>query len=126
VRTIIRVEHNKSNPYVQISRNTLLDCRLDLQAKGFLAFVLGKPDDWRIRPEALAKELRVSRASIYRIIERMIKAGYIHREIMRSKLDGRFVAGSIYIVLEDREHRQEWTDQQYLSEARIKYAHIPF
>jgi predicted transcriptional regulator len=91
-----------------------------------LAFLLGKPDDWRIRPEALVEELCVSRASIYRNLERMIKAGYLYREILRSKVNGRFVTGTIYIVFEDKEHRQEWLDKSHFSEGASRYAGIPF
>ena len=122
--TIIRAaDHSEKD--LQICRKTIRDPKLDLQGKGLLIFLLDKPNDWRIRPDALAKELGMGVATIYRIINRLIKVGYVHREILKREKDGTFSTGCIYIVFEDREYRREWADQQQFKGKR-KYADIPF
>lgn len=109
---IIRVDHSRENPYLQVCRKTIRDPALDLQAKGLLVFLLDKPNDWRVRPEAIAKELKVGRDTIYRILNRLIAAGYIYREYVRRRVDGKFQTGSFIIVFEDKDQKREWADQQ--------------
>ena len=45
---IIRFKKDTDNPYVMIRKEMLLDKALSLKAKGLLAFLLSKPDDWQI------------------------------------------------------------------------------
>jgi DNA-binding MarR family transcriptional regulator len=91
---VIRVQHDHEKPFVQVSRELLQDTTIDLQAKGLLVFMLDKPDDWSVRPHELAKELRISAPTIYRIIAKLIEAHYVQRtDIQRRKPDGTFEQG---------------------------------
>jgi len=124
---IIRVDHSKENPYLQVCRKTIRDKKLDLQAKGLLVFLLDKPDDWRVRPDALAKELGLCEKTIYTIINRLIKADYVHREVQRRKVDGKYQSGSIIVVFEDKEYHREWADQQrFTKDVRIDGQEVPY
>ena len=110
---IIRVDHTRENPYLQVCRKTIRDKELDLQAKGLLLYVLAKPDDWRIRATALAGELQISRETVIRIVNRLIKYGYVHREIIKRRApDGKYQTGAIYTIFEDKEYRREWLDRR--------------
>ena len=108
---IIRVDHSKENPYLQLSRKTIRDVSIDLQAKGLLIYLLDKPNNWRIRPLALAKELNIGKDIVYRILNRLIAAGYIHRNVIKRNHEGRFQSGAIYIVFEQKDERREWADR---------------
>jgi len=125
---IIRVDHSRENPYLQVCRKTIRDPDLDLQALGLLTFLLDKPDDWRVRPEAIAKERKVARATIYRILMRLIRAGYVHREIIKRTKDGRFQTGSIMTIFEDKTYRREWEDSQKFRrvDSRLHGEEVPF
>ena len=101
---IVRVEHDRDRPYLMISKATLADHSISFEARGFLCFLLTKPDDWRIRPEQLAKETGLSMATIYRLLKRLIDSRYVRREpIVRRKPDGTFDSAMFYIVFETRQ-----------------------
>ena len=110
--TIIRVDHSRENPFLQLSRKTVRDRGLTWEELGFLAFLLDKPSNWRVRPEEIAKERGISRATVYNLLNKLIAKGYVHREVIRRKANGRFESGSITIVFEDKEYRREWADRQ--------------
>jgi Mn-dependent DtxR family transcriptional regulator len=66
-------------------------------------YLLAKPDDWRIRPKQLADECGVHFTTIYDLLTKLIKAGYVKRDtIIRQKPNGTFDSGSIYTVYEDK------------------------
>lgn len=54
-QTIFRVEKNKDNPFVMIDRRTIENPRLSWKAKGLLAYLLSRPDNWVIRFRELVK-----------------------------------------------------------------------
>jgi Fe2+ or Zn2+ uptake regulation protein len=128
MQSIIRVDHSKENPFLLVCRKTVRDMKLDLQAKGLLVFLLDKPDNWRIRPEAMAKELNVGVATVYRILDRLITSGYVHREVIRRNKNGTYQCGALYTVFEDKNERQEWADRQKFSEkdVRLNGVTVPF
>ena len=118
---IIRVEHTKDRPFVVLSTAMIRDAKLNLQCKGMMVFLLAKPDDWQVRPESLASELLESKPTVYRVLNKLIEHGYIHREIVDArKEDGTFVRASMYIVFEDRETRQAYVDQGRFAYERWK------
>lgn len=67
MRSIIRVEHGRDRPYLTVSKATVRDHAASFEARGFLMFLLAKPDDWQLRPEQLAEECDRSRSTIYRL-----------------------------------------------------------
>jgi DNA-binding transcriptional ArsR family regulator len=103
VHSIIRVEHDKDKPYLVVSKETVRDHAVCWEARGFLMFLLAKPDDWQMRPEQLAEECGSSRSTVYRLLAKLIKAGYVRRDdIRRRKPDGTFDSAALYTVFEDR------------------------
>ena len=97
---VIRVQHDHEKPFVQVSRELLKDTTIDLQSKG-LVFMLDKPDNWTVRPRGMARELKVSKNTVYRILEKLIAARYVTRtDIRRRKPDGTIEQASLYDVYE--------------------------
>jgi DNA-binding MarR family transcriptional regulator len=100
---IIRVEHDRDRPYVMVSKDTARDLSSDLQALGLLVELLCKPDDWRILPVELGKELGIGRTTIYAILGRLIEAKYIKRiDVTRRKPHGHFERRTHYVVFETK------------------------
>lgn len=98
---IVRVEHDREKPYLMISKATLADHTMSFEARGFLAFLLTKPDNWRIRVDQLAEETGLSQATVYRLLNKLIDAHYARRELpTRRKPDGTFQSGSLYWIFE--------------------------
>lgn len=54
-KTIIRVEKNKDNPFVMIDRRPLEKPYMSWKAKGLLAYLLSRPDNWSINFGDLVK-----------------------------------------------------------------------
>src|SRR3990172_3952024 len=81
-KTVFRVEKNKDNPFVMIDRRTIENPKLSWKAKGVLAYLLSRPDDWVIRFKDLAK--------------RAPDGGHIVRAAMKELRD----AGHIQLITE--------------------------
>jgi len=78
-QTIIRVSKNKDNPYVMIDRRTLEDVRLSLKAKGLLAYLLSRPDDWTVNMSHIIKQSNDGRDAHYNTMNELIDLGYVQR-----------------------------------------------
>lgn len=95
-RTIFRTA-KRENPYVQIDKTVLNDERLSWKAKGLMAFLLSKPDDWEINIANLIKQSKDGKESVYSTITELIQYGYIVRNTTRNR--GRF-ARIEYLIFE--------------------------
>ena len=125
---IIRVVH-KERPFLMIDKETIRDLAPDLQALGLLVVLLAKPDDWRIRPEQLAQELKASKRSVYRVLSRLITSGFVVREDLIRRLEnGTFERRCCYTVYEDRHMvakiRDHAEGREY--DTRIDGKEVPF
>ncbi len=98
---IVRAQHDKDHPYLQVSKTLLRDDKLSFEERGFLCFILAKPTDWHSRPDVLAPEAKISRAKVYRLLRRLVEVGYVEREIIiRRDPLGRFQSTTLYTVHE--------------------------
>jgi hypothetical protein len=96
-KTIFRTV-KRENPYAQIDKTVLNDKRLSWKAKGLLAFLLSKPDNWEINIKNLIKQAKDGKEAIYSGIKELITFGYIVRVESRNK--GRF-AQIEYLIYEN-------------------------
>jgi hypothetical protein len=97
--TMIRVEKDKDHPYVILNKSFLEDSEISLKLKGFLAFCLAKPNDWKFHIRQLASTLKEGKDALYNIINEGIEHGYIQREQL--KINGRF-SNNNYIIYESK------------------------
>lgn len=97
-RTIERATKDADNPYRMISRAAMEDERLSFESRGVLAYILVKPDNWRVHVADLRKAGNVGRDKVYRILNELIAFGYVVRETER-KDDGT-IGDTIYRVNE--------------------------
>ena len=86
--SIIRV--NKTNKYSVISNEPLNDKRLSWQARGIMAYILTKPDDWVVRNKDLENSGPAGRDKIQRIFSELKGLGYISRSKERQE-DGTYI-----------------------------------
>lgn len=82
--TTIRVA--KRRRFTQIDRNTLNDVRLSYRARGVLAYLLDKPDDWTTNSDAIAVAGREGREAIRSALAELEEHGYLERKKWRGKL----------------------------------------
>jgi predicted transcriptional regulator len=101
---IVRVTHDKENPFVVLSKSTVKDNSLSWDMLGLLVYLLAKPDNWQVRVDHLAAERGQHPATIYRLLRKLRDAGFVRRtDIVRRKPDGRFDQACLYDVFESRE-----------------------
>lgn len=71
--------------YTVVSNELLNDSRLSFRARGVLAYLLSKPDGWRVRRESIAAEGKEGREAIRRALLELREAGYYHVRVERMK-----------------------------------------
>ena len=87
----------KNKDFSVICNTFLRDERLSWKAKGVLAYLLSKPDDWEVKVVDLIKRSRDGREAVYSAINELLSIGYMQRTAERFK--GKFV-GCEYILFE--------------------------
>jgi len=121
---IRRARHGRRAPYFSMARATAQDNSMSYEARGMLAYLLSKPDDWTI----LVSDLQMDgcgRDKTYRILRELINAGYIRdREKYRDE-NGRWV-WTDYELYEVPIHREPvpekpYTDEPYTENQEIKH-----
>jgi hypothetical protein len=82
-QTIFRTTKDRNNPYVMINKIGLEDTRLSWKARGILAYLLSKPDNWQIKLEHLEKQAPDGKTSLRSGIDELKKHGYLIRVAIR-------------------------------------------
>ncbi|WP_051540306.1 helix-turn-helix domain-containing protein [Clostridium ihumii] len=83
---IIRVNKSKDNPYILLNKTALEDANLSFKAKGILAYLMSKPDNWKCSIIDLKKNSKDGRDSLYAGLKELRKHGYlIKRPIKNDK-----------------------------------------
>lgn len=75
--------------FVMIAKQSMEDSRLSWKARGLLAYLLTKPDNWNVMVCQLVKEAPDGRDAVYSGLAELERFGYITRTMTRS-LDGSF------------------------------------
>lgn len=87
---IIRVAHDARNPYTVINRTFTEDPALSWEARGLLAYLLCKPNDWEVRSTDLIRRGNAGRLMMRRMLQELETAGYLVRTCSRGP-GGRWV-----------------------------------
>lgn len=81
--SIIRVSKNRRNPYVMINKEAIENPELTWEARGVLAYLLAKPDDWQVRLYDLVSQGPGGRDRMRRILKELEAQGYLERKRVR-------------------------------------------
>ena len=76
---IHRVPKSGDSPFVQVDKEMLENRDLSWEAKGVLAFMLGRPNDWRFYQNELRKHGAAGRDKFQRILKELELFGYLRR-----------------------------------------------
>lgn len=96
-KTIIRIQ-KRENPYLMIDKKCINDERLSWKAKGILAYLLSKPDDWQVYLADLKQRARDGVKAVSSGMKELEKYGYVEKGKRRDK-KGKF-EGWEYLVYE--------------------------
>jgi len=86
----IRTEKNKNNPYVIIRKTVFDDERLSLKAKGLMAYLLSKPNNWKAHVTEIAKNNADGVTAVRSAVNELIAFGYASR--VQNRENGRIVS----------------------------------
>jgi len=86
--TIIRVAHDTTNPFFMMVRSTAQDESLSWEARGVLAYLLSKPDDWKVMIPDLQQQC--GRDKVKRILAELEDAKYLTVDRDNHDKDGHF------------------------------------
>ena len=87
---VIRVCKRPSN-YVMIDKTFLEDDRLSYKAKGILAYLLSKPDDWKVIVGNLVNNSTDGKAAVYAGLKELKECGYYKKVPIRNESGTRIV-----------------------------------
>lgn len=105
-KRIIRVAHDKNNPYMMLDRSLPQNKELSYEAIGMLTYFLSKPDDWEIIIEDLQRD-GCGRDKVYRILDELKTAGHLHH-VKGGRVKGKFTK-SYYVVTEQPHPEKPFT-----------------
>lgn len=94
--TIIRAP--RRNRYLIIDQRIVDDTRLSWAARGMLAYLLSRPDNWQVRVKDLQRRGHLGRDGTYNLINELRSAGYV--EFRRGRDTRGRIRGGCYIVRE--------------------------
>lgn len=87
---VIRVKKQPSN-FVLLDKTFLEDDRLSFKAKGILAYLLSKPDDWKVIVGNLVNYSADGKASVYAGLKELKEYGYYEKIPVRNEQGTRIV-----------------------------------
>lgn len=89
------LKKKKKNNYTSISNDFLQDNSISFEARGLAASLLSRPEDWEINISALMTEGNIGRDKANKIIQELIKAGYMYKS--QSRTSGKFSRNILFI-----------------------------
>jgi hypothetical protein len=87
--TIIRAPRPDDH-FTVIRNDVLRDARLSYRARGLLASILSRPDNWRCNSKALAAEATEGRDAVRVALTELQEVGYMERRKVKDPITGRF------------------------------------
>lgn len=87
---VIRVQKRPNN-FVMLDKTFLEDERLSFKAKGILAYLLSKPDNWKVIVGNLVKYSKDGKSAVYAGLKELKECGYYVKTPIRSE-DGRRIS----------------------------------
>jgi DnaD/phage-associated family protein len=88
-RTIFRIEKNKDNPFVMMDKRPLENDELSWEAKGILAYLLSRPDNWVVQLQDLLMHATNGSYTVRKAVRELHEAGHMNKRQVRE--NGRIV-----------------------------------
>lgn len=116
-QTIFRIEKNPDNPFVMIDRRAVENPKLSWKAKGLLAYLLSRPDDWVVRFRDLAKRAPDGAHTIRVAMKELKDAGHVTVETIR---EGGRITKWIYRIHEEPHGGFQQVEKQEVEKPQIE------
>lgn len=83
-KTIFRVVKSPNNPFVMMDKRVLATPKLSYKAKGILAYLLSRPDNWTINISDVVNHSSDGEFAVRAGLKELIAAGYVRRKAERN------------------------------------------
>ena len=93
------LRHPNRSRWTVIDNRILEDSRLSWEARGLLAFLLSKPDKWKVNVKHLENQAEAGRTKIRRILKELTDSGYL--EYRKAQKQSGLFAGTEIVVHEN-------------------------
>lgn len=107
-----KVSRVKNKNFTTISNVFLRDKDLSIKSKGFLAVVMGLPDDWEFSINGICSILKEGKTAIYNTIDELKQLGYC-KVVTNRDLFGRII-GNDYMFFEEPQQEEQYLDKPYM------------
>jgi DNA-binding MarR family transcriptional regulator len=87
--SLIRVQHDKNNPYVVVNKSILFNNEISGLAKTIYFYAFSRPDDWTFYFNEIEKHMKEKKKSIRKALKELENFGYLVRK-PKQKENGRF------------------------------------
>lgn len=102
-----------STGFTVLPTATLEDSRLSFRARGILAYLIAKPDSWKVRTESITQAGKEGRDAVRDAVKELKALGYYRVATERND------NGHLFSITEVYDTAQEWVAKEYLDkEAR--------
>jgi hypothetical protein len=105
--TIIRAR--RRHRFLILDQAAVEDTRLSWAARGLLAYLLSRPDDWKVLINDLRKKGDLGRDGIYRLLKELRSAGYVRFQRARDP-QGRIRGGTYFVQEIPASPHPDWPD----------------
>lgn len=105
-----KITRKKSQDYTIMSNVFLQDKNLSIKAKGFLAVVMGLPDDWEFSIRGVCTILKEGKSAVYNVIDELKENGYCI--VSNERNDHGLFAGNDYTFYEEPHTEEPHTENR--------------
>lgn len=106
-----KITRKKNRDFTIISNVFLRDKELSIKAKGFLAVVMGLPEDWEFTINGICETLKEGKTAIYNVINELKDRGYCEVHTCRSEKG--IILGNDYSFYEEPQKVNPNEDEPY-------------
>ena len=106
-----KITRNKNRDFTIISNVFLRDKELSIKAKGFLAVIMGLPDDWEFTINGICRTLKEGKTAIYNVINELKDRGYCQVNICRDEKG--VILGNDYKFYEEPQIENQHSDEPH-------------
>lgn len=105
-----KVKRVKNKDYTIISNVFLKDKDLSIKAKGFLAVVMGLPEEWEFSIKGICAILKEGKSAVYSVIDELKEKGYC--TVSNERDGGGLFAGNDYTFYEEPHTEEPHTENR--------------
>lgn len=106
-----KVSRVKNTNFTVISNVFLRDKNLSIKAKGFLAVVMGLPEDWEFSIKGICAILKEGKSAIYGVIDELKEKGYC--VVTKERNESGLFSGNDYTFYEEPHTEEPHTEEPH-------------